>query len=747
MSGRPSLRPRGESDLGRPASVGPVETSSGYGFPPVGKHTDDTVPASRAVAILTGALVPLPYVLASLAFATRPQSSSPGAESDSALDRLRASVSEEAPPVHLAQPPSRSPLLETCILASGTLLLTALLAKTKPQARPLDRRRAKYADKGESARALGQIKQLAKTTLGVGLPFYAAAQLGGVRAGVVLLTAIAHGLCGANASYAAPRPLLAVRRLFQEKQLLCAYFGLGLICDMAGFSASMSAWQLVTGYLALATAIFVLPPPMPISVHTIPPPPQANGINGGLSPLIESPEKVPVALSSFSVTISPLVLSQDDITTTFVSGALLSVFTILFLSTFQTTSLFTTSTVFISLLSAVSAASFYVFARPATLRSSDKSALIAGCTSTVLTALTVPSDSWISIFADVLFPGLTYFTVTQETASAPAPHHHDHDHGHKAHNHHHAHGPHAHDKHSKFTGLLLKNVEAGGVLHSIIVEKDSRRIAYFGCLNLAFMAVQFFYGFVTGSLGLLTDSIHMFFDCAGLAVGLIAAVMSKWPSNARFPYGYGKVDTLSGFANGIFLILVSFEIILDASERIWEGHELRRLDELLVVSVLGLIVNIVGLTAMDALGSVAVIISTLLTKWNGWSGWDPLASSIIALLIFFSALPLTMGSGMRLLLCNNQQVEDALKDVLRDLNSIRGVVSYSAPRFWIEDIGAAHEREQHILGVIHVIASKTADIEDVRQRTVSFLAEKRLNVFVHVEREGDRCWCGGGQNF
>jgi zinc transporter 5/7 len=55
-------------------------------------------------------------------------------------------------------------------------------------------------------------------------------------------------------------------------------------------------------------------------------------------------------------------------------------------------------------------------------------------------------------------------------------------------------------------------------------------------------------------LGLLTDSIHMLFDCAGLAVGLAAAVMSKWPSNGRFPYGYGKVDTISGFANGIFLM-------------------------------------------------------------------------------------------------------------------------------------------------------------------------------------------------
>lgn len=68
------------------------------------------------------------------------------------------------------------------------------------------------------------------------------------------------------------------------------------------------------------------------------------------------------------------------------------------------------------------------------------------------------------------------------------------------------------------------------------------------------MLVQFFYGFVSGSLGLLTDSIHMFFDCAGLAVGLAASVLSKRPPSLGFPYGYGKVETLSGFANGIFLM-------------------------------------------------------------------------------------------------------------------------------------------------------------------------------------------------
>lgn len=70
------------------------------------------------------------------------------------------------------------------------------------------------------------------------------------------------------------------------------------------------------------------------------------------------------------------------------------------------------------------------------------------------------------------------------------------------------------------------------------------------------MLVQTFYGIASGSLGLLSDSIHMFFDCIALVVGLCAAVMSKWPPSTRFPYGYGKMDTLAGFANGIFLMWV-----------------------------------------------------------------------------------------------------------------------------------------------------------------------------------------------
>jgi zinc transporter 5/7 len=123
---------------------------------------------------------------------------------------------------------------------------------------------------------------------------------------------------------------------------------------------------------------------------------------------------------------------------------------------------------------------------------------------------------------------------------------------------------------SRFTSFLLPFMLRWPLLHTILAEKDSRRIFYFmryddvfgyyalmltySSLNFAFMVVQACYGYLTDSLGLLSDSIHMFFDCLALGVGLFAAVAAKWPQSERFPYGFGKIESLSGFGNGVFLM-------------------------------------------------------------------------------------------------------------------------------------------------------------------------------------------------
>ena len=398
---------------------------------------------------------------------------------------------------------------------------------------------------------------------------------------------------------------------------------------------------------------------------------------------------------------------------------------------------------------------------------------------------------------------------------------------------------------SRPTELLLKGTESYSLLHGILAEKDSRRIFYFMCLNLAFMVVQSTYGVLTGSLGLISDSIHMFFDCIALLVGICAAVMSKWPASLKFPYGYGKLDTLAGLANGIFLMLISVEIIYEAVERLFSGSDLSRTTELLVVSSIGLAVNLVGIFAFehghhhghghnhshdlkkddhnhgqglpsshshnhssasasfspkkhgthhhehhhhggenmqgiylhimaDALGSLAVVISTLLVRYTGWTGFDPLASCIIAVLIFASAVPLVVSTAQKLLLSLDYDIEYNLRDILAGVCEIRGVVGYTVPKFWLDDIAkkesghshshthkSSHDHHHHhngsedernscqeegsaVLGVMHVMVSNHANMHEIRHRLERYVESRNMSVVVQLERENEgRCWCGG----
>lgn len=85
-----------------------------------------------------------------------------------------------------------------------------------------------------------------------------------------------------------------------------------------------------------------------------------------------------------------------------------------------------------------------------------------------------------------------------------------------------------------------------GSLRLILSDKNSRNILFFLMLNFSFAFVELFYGIWTNSLGLISDSFHMFFDCTGLLAGLAASVITKWKANENFSYGYVRAEVLAG---------------------------------------------------------------------------------------------------------------------------------------------------------------------------------------------------------
>ncbi len=113
-------------------------------------------------------------------------------------------------------------------------------------------------------------------------------------------------------------------------------------------------------------------------------------------------------------------------------------------------------------------------------------------------------------------------------------------------------------------------------------------------LNFSCMFVELIYGVISNSLGLISDSVHMFFDCSALVLTLVASYFASLPPNKQFQYGFGRIEVISGFTNCMFLVFVASSIVLESLERLISPQEIIA-DQLLTVAIIGLLVNVAGI--------------------------------------------------------------------------------------------------------------------------------------------------------
>lgn len=98
-------------------------------------------------------------------------------------------------------------------------------------------------------------------------------------------------------------------------------------------------------------------------------------------------------------------------------------------------------------------------------------------------------------------------------------------------------------------GFLSKIVNTiRGWIKKIMNDKNSRNLLMFLLLNFSFAFIELFYGIWTNSLGLISDSFHMFFDCTGLLAGLAANIIIQWKANEHYSYGYERAEVLAGLS-------------------------------------------------------------------------------------------------------------------------------------------------------------------------------------------------------
>ena len=192
---------------------------------------------------------------------------------------------------------------------------------------------------------------------------------------------------------------------------------------------------------------------------------------------------------------------------------------------------------------------------------------------------------------------------------------------------------------------------------------DRRLLAVSLALLLAFMVAEVVFGILANSLTLLADAGHMLTDAAALALALLAASLAARPAGGRWTFGFGRVEILAAQANGLTLLLFGIWIVYEAIRRLIDPPEV---DAVIVgiVAVVGIAVNLVVVALLsrarrqslnvrgaylhivtDLAAFVGTALAAVLILFTGWNRIDPIASLLVAALMFAAAWSLLRESG------------------------------------------------------------------------------------------------------
>ena len=170
-------------------------------------------------------------------------------------------------------------------------------------------------------------------------------------------------------------------------------------------------------------------------------------------------------------------------------------------------------------------------------------------------------------------------------------------------------------------------------------------------LNIAFVAIEAWYGWKVNSLALLADAGHNLSDVAGLVLAWGGALAGRLRPTARHTYGWQRASILAAFFNALLLLVAMGSLAWEAVSRLGKPEATQGWTIIAVAGV-GIVINTATALlfmrgrkgdlnirgaflhmAGDALVSLSVVIGGALYLWQGWAWIDPVMSLVIAVLI------------------------------------------------------------------------------------------------------------------
>src|SRR5215210_2488554 len=228
--------------------------------------------------------------------------------------------------------------------------------------------------------------------------------------------------------------------------------------------------------------------------------------------------------------------------------------------------------------------------------------------------------------------------------------------------------------------------------------------------------VQIVVVLLSGSVGLLSDTIHNFGDAATAVPLWIAFALARLGTSRRFPYGYGRVEDLAGVVVVLIILFSALVAGYQAVERLINPQPVGLLWAVALAGAVGFLGNeavaIFRIRVGRQIGSAALVADGYHARTDGWTSlavvagalgvWlgYPLADPIVGLLIAAAILIIVWQSGKMVFTRLLDGVDPEVIDEIR------------------------HEAS-HVEGV--------ADVAEVRARWVGHRLRAEVNVAVDPE--------------
>lgn len=229
--------------------------------------------------------------------------------------------------------------------------------------------------------------------------------------------------------------------------------------------------------------------------------------------------------------------------------------------------------------------------------------------------------------------------------------------------------------------------------------KSHKRIFIAFILNLVFSLFEFIGGIFTGSVAILSDSLHDLGDASSIGISYLFEKKSSKAPDDNYTYGYQRYSVLGSLVMTLILIMGSVIIIYNAFMKILNPTPVNY-NGMIILALVGITVNFIATLVTreghslnekavtlhmleDVLGWAVVLVGAVIIKFTGITLIDPLLSICVAVFVLINAIR-TLTEALSVFLEKAPKTLST-KDIKLSVTGIEGVLDVHHIHLWSMD--------------------------------------------------------------